>query len=61
MLISLIVVNTWNFYTDVEQIVNKEAHAVEDFFRATQGMPEPMRSVLMNDVKGYVDVVTKKE
>jgi len=61
VLISLIVVNTWNFYTDVEQIVNKEAHAVEDFFRATQGMPEPTRSVLMNDVKGYVDVVTKKE
>ena len=61
VLISLIVVNTWNFYISVEQIVNKEAHAVEDFYRAAQGMPEPTKSLLLKDVKEYIDVTTKKE
>ena len=61
VLISLIVVNTWNFYTGVEQIVNQEAHAVEDFYRSAQGMPEPTKSLLMNDVKKYMEVVIKEE
>jgi Protein of unknown function (DUF4239) len=61
VLISLIVVNTWNFYTGVEQIVSKEGHAVEDFYRAAQGMPEPTKSILIKDIKSYIEVVTKEE
>lgn len=61
VLISLIVVNTWNFYTEVDQIVSQEAHVVEDFYRVAQGMPEPTKSLLVNNVKEYIDVVTNKE
>ena len=60
VLISLIVVNTWNFYTSVEQIVNQEAHAVEDFYRSAQAMPEPTKSILINTIKNYINVVTKE-
>ena len=61
VLISLIVVNTWTFYTGVEQIVNQEAHAVEDFYRSAQGMPEPTQSILIDDVTKYIEVVIKEE
>lgn len=61
VLISLIVVNTWNFYTQVEQIVSTESHAVEDFYRAAQGMPEPTKSILIKDIKTYIDVAIKEE
>lgn len=61
VLISLIVVSTWNFYTSVDQGVNQEAHAVEDFYKAAQGISEPTRSLLMKDVREYVNVVIKEE
>ena len=61
VLISLIVVNTWNFYTNVEQIVNQEAHAVEDFYRGAQGMPEPTKSILIKNVENYIQIVTTEE
>lgn len=61
VLISLIVVNTWNFYISVEQIVNQEGHAVEDLYRSAQGMPEPTKSILINNIKDYIEVVTNEE
>ena len=61
VLISLIVVNTWNFYNTVEQIVNQEAHAVEDFYRAAQGMPEPTKSILVKNVKNYIEIAITEE
>lgn len=61
VLISLIAINAWNFYTNVEQIVNTEGHAVEDFYRSVQGIPEPTQSILMGDIKEYIEVVTTEE
>lgn len=61
VLISLIVINTWNFYTNVQQIVNVEAHAVEDAYRSAQAMPEPTQSIIIGDIKQYIEVVTKEE
>lgn len=61
VLISLIVINTWNSYNDAQKIVDAEGRAVENFYRAAQGMPEPTQSILINDVKQYIDVVTKVE
>ena len=61
VLISLIVINTWDSYNNAQKIVDAEGRAVENFYRAAQGMPEPTQSILINDVKQYIDVVTKVE
>lgn len=61
VLISLIVVNVWNFYNNVDRKVNIEARGVEDFYHLTQAMPEPIKSQLVADVAKYVDVVVNQE
>lgn len=61
VLISLIVVNVWNFYNDVDRKVNIEARGVEDFYHLTQAMSEPLKSQLVADIAKYVDVVVNEE
>ncbi len=61
VLISLIVINTWNSYNDTDTIVNAEARKVEDFYHLSQGMPEPIKSQLASDISEYIEVVTKEE
>ena len=61
VLISLIVINVWNSYTGVEQTVDLEAHYSEDFYRLAQGMPQPIQSQLINDIKQYIDIVVDEE
>lgn len=61
VLISLIVINVWSFYNDVNQKVNVEARNVEDFYHLTQAMPEPIKSKLVTNIEQYVDVVVNEE
>jgi hypothetical protein len=61
VLISLIVINVWSFYNDVNQKVNVEARNVEDFYHLTQAMPEPIKSKLITNIGQYIDVVVNEE
>ena len=61
VLISLIVINVWSFYNDVNQKVNVEARNVEDFYHLTQVMPEPIKSKLITNIGQYIDVVVNEE
>ena len=61
LLISLLVINVWNSYLSVERTVNLEAHTVEDIYRLSQAMPEPIKSELISDVNQYIEVVINEE
>ena len=61
VLISLIVINVWSFYIDINQKVNLEARSIEDIYHLTQAMPEPIKSKLISNVNKYVDVVIDEE
>ena len=61
VLISLIVINVWSFYSDVNKKVNIEARNLEDFYHLSQAMPEPIKSKLVTNVGKYIDVVVNEE
>ena len=61
VLISLIVINVWSFYLDVNQKINIEARSIEDVYPLTQAMPDPIKSKLISNVNKYVDVVIDEE
>lgn len=61
VLISLIVINVWSFYNDVDKKVNIETRIVEDFYHLTEAMPEPIKSKLVSNISQYIDVVINEE
>lgn len=61
VLISLIVINVWSFYNDIEKKVNIEARSIENVYHLAQAMPEPIKSKLVAKVGEYVDVVVNEE
>ncbi len=61
VLISLIVINVWGFYNDVNKKVNIETRIVEDFYHLTEAMPEPIKSKLVSNISQYIDVVINEE
>lgn len=61
VLISLIVINVWGFYGEVNRKVNIEARNIEDLYHLSQTMPEPLRSKLVFNISQYVHVVINEE
>jgi len=61
VLISLIVINVWTFYVDVNQKVSVEARSLEDFYHLALAMPEPIKTKLVSNVGQYSDVVINEE
>ena len=55
--LALIAVNVWQTYNDVSGIVSQEATAFAALYRDVTGYPEPARSGLQAEVRGYVEQV----
>jgi hypothetical protein len=52
--LGLVAVGTWDTYSDVQNRVDREAVAVGALYRDVGAYPEPLRSQLQNDLRGYV-------
>ncbi len=52
--LGLVAVGTWETYTDVQNRVDHEAVAVGGLYRDVGAFPEPTRSQMQNDLRGYV-------
>ena len=55
--VGLIAVGVWTTYNSVEDIVSAEATAISCFYRDVSGYPEPTRSELQSQVRGYTDFI----
>ncbi len=55
--LGLVAVGTWGTYSDVEARVDHEAVAVGALYRDVSAFPDPIRSRLQNDLRGYVRAV----
>ena len=52
--LGLVAVGTWDTYSNLSTKVDQEAQVVASIYRDVRGYPEPWRSRLQNDMKGYV-------
>lgn len=57
--VALIAVNVWQTYSDVSKIVSQEATALAALYRDVSGYPEPIRPVLQQELRNYLEYVTK--
>ena len=55
--VGLIAVGVWTTYNSVEDIVSAEATAISCFYRDVSGYPEPARSELQSEVRGYTEFI----
>jgi hypothetical protein len=55
--LALIAVNVWQTYNDVSKTVSQEAISFAALYRDFGGYPEPIRSRLQGEVRGYVDQI----
>src|SRR5436305_4191719 len=55
--LALIAVNVWQTYNDVSKTVSQEAITFAALYRDVSGYPEPIRSKLQAEVRGYVDFI----
>jgi hypothetical protein len=55
--LALIAVNVFETYSDVSKIISQEATASALLYRDVSGYPEPIRSQLQKELRGYVDYV----
>src|SRR6185295_2814735 len=55
--LALIAVNVWQTYNDVSRTVSLEATSFAALYRDVSGYPEPTRSRLQDELRGYVDQV----
>lgn len=55
--LALIAVNVWQTYNDVAKTVSQEAISFAALYRDFGGYPEPIRSKLQGEVRGYVDQI----
>jgi hypothetical protein len=53
--LALIAVSVWQTYNDVSKTVSQEATAYGALYRDVSGYPEPIRSRLQEEVRGYID------
>src|SRR4051794_32972717 len=52
--LALISVNVWQAYNDVARTVSLEATSFASLYRDVSGYPEPIRSKLQAEIRGYV-------
>src|SRR3954469_17480075 len=55
--LALIAVNVWQTYNDVSRTVSLEATSFAALYRDVSGYPEPIRSRLQAEIRGYVDQI----
>ena len=55
--LALIAVNVWQTYNDVARIISLEATSFATLYRDVSAYPEPVRSRLQAEVRGYVDQI----
>src|SRR3954452_19401007 len=55
--LALIAVNVWQTYNDVSRTVSLEATSFAALYRDVSGYPEPIRSRLQGEIRGYVDQI----
>jgi len=55
--VALVAVSVWENHSEVSGIVSREASQVAGFYRDVSGYPEPVRTVLRNEVEGYTHYV----
>jgi hypothetical protein len=55
--LALIAVNVWQTYNDVSKTVSLEAISFAALYRDVSGYPEPIRSGLQREIRGYVDQI----
>src|SRR3954470_23684563 len=55
--LALIAVNVWQTYNDVSRTVSLEAISFGALYRDVSGYPEPVRSKLQDQIRGYIDQV----
>src|SRR4051794_5952923 len=51
--LALIAVNVWQSYDDVAKITSQEATAFAALYRDVSGYPEPLRTRLQDELRGY--------
>jgi hypothetical protein len=56
----MIAVGVWTTYRNVENVVSAEATAIGCLYRDISGYPEPSRTQLQAEVRGYVDFLLTK-
>jgi hypothetical protein len=54
LVLALIAVNVWQSYDDVAKITSHEATAFAALYRDVSGYPEPTRTRLQDELRGYV-------
>jgi predicted ABC-type exoprotein transport system permease subunit len=57
---ALILVDVSETHSDAKKIVSGEAAAVAMLYRDVSSYPEPARTLLQNDIRGYLDYVIKE-
>jgi len=57
---ALTAVHVWEVYEKVEQITRHEATSLAVLYRNVSGYPEPVRSVLREDLRAYTDQVIRE-
>jgi len=55
--LALIAVNVWQTYNDVARTVSLEATSFATLYRDASGYPEPARSRLQHEIRGYVEQI----
>jgi Protein of unknown function (DUF4239) len=58
--LGLVAVGTWETYSDVQNKVDREAAVLGGLYRDVSAYPEPIRSVLQNDIRTYTRNVIDK-
>ena len=55
--LALIAVNVWQTYNDVSRTVSMEAITFAALYRDVRGYPEPTRSGLQREIRGYIEQI----
>jgi len=56
----MIAVGVWTTYRQVENVVSSEATAIGCLYRDVTGYPEPSRTLLQGEIRGYVEFLLTK-
>src|SRR3954469_12615330 len=56
----MIAVGVWTTYRNVENVVSSEATAIGCLYRDITGYPDPVRTELQGEVRGYVEFLVTK-
>jgi len=61
VLLAFLAVTVWQDYGNAQAIVHLEANAASNVFRQAEAYPEPLRRVVRDGIRAYVDTVIGEE